>query len=166
MSTVSIKERLSKMKQADLMALFNVSDRTIQRWHDKDLPRHGSGVGCYYVWAEVLPWYLAFVSGSKKPGEDISDKERKLKAEADLAEMEAAKEAGQLLDAIEVQQAWEGFLSRLKVNLDGLPDRAAPLIEDGMNLAEKVAAIRRELNSVRRDLVAETERNAEHAEAV
>jgi|GEM_PF-3819592 len=161
-----IKEALPKLKQADLCALFNVSDRTIMRWCDEGLPRHGEGRGHHYVWAEVLPWWLERVSGSKGGNGPLNDKERKLKAEADLAEMEAAKEAGQLLDAQEVQQAWGGFLSRLKVNLDGLPDRAAPLIEDGMNLAEKVAAIRRELNSVRRDLVAETERTAQHPEAV
>lgn len=163
---MSIKEALPKLKQADLMALFGVSDRTIQLWHGKGLPRNGEGRGCSYVWADVLPWYVAYISGSRKAGDPLSDRDRKLKAEADLAEMEAAKEAGRLLDADETARAWGDFLSRLKVNLDGLPDRAAPLVEDGMNLAEKIAAIRRETNSVRRDIVAEAERNAEHQVAV
>ena len=166
MKPVEVKNPLNALKQNDIAALFGVTDRTIRNWNDEGLPGNGEGRGRVYDWPLVLAWRDARISGFRGSGSDLSDKERKLRAEADLAEMEAAKEAGQLLDANEVQQAWEAFLSRLKVNLDGLPDRAAPLIEDGMNLAEKIAAIRRELNSVRRDLVAETERAAQHPEAV
>ena len=153
MPELRVKNDLSELKQVDLCALFGVSDRTIQRWHDQGLPRQGSGRGSVYVWSEVLEWYVGFVSGSQSGV--LTDKERKLRAEADIAEMQAAEKAGQLLDAKQVQAAWSGFLSRIKVNLDGLPDRAAQNLEDGRNLAEKAAVIRRELNGVRRDLVAE-----------
>lgn len=166
MSTVSIKERLSKLKQSDLMAFFNVSDRTIQRWHDKGLPRHGEGVGCTYVWAEVLPWYVAFVSGSGKPeGGPLNDKDRKLKGEADIAEMEAAEMAGKLVWAKDVQKHLNEFLSRLNASMDGYPDRAAEGLADGMILAERVAVLRKEMNILRRDIVAELQRNAEHEAA-
>lgn len=151
---MSLKDTLSKVKQADLCALLGVTDRTIQRWHEQGLPRHGEGRGCTYVWEEVLAWYVAFVSGSRGGGQ-IGDRERKLKAEADLAEMEAAEQAKELLRASEVRQAWTSFLGRIKVNLDGLPDRAAQGLEDGMNLAERAAVIRRELNSIRHDLAVE-----------
>lgn len=161
MKPVEVKSPLNRLKQIDLAALFGVTDRTIRNWDDEGLPGNGEGRGRTYVWATVLAWRDARISGSREAGKGQTDKERKLKAEADIAEMEAAEKAGQLLDAVEVRHAWGGFLSRLKVNLDGLPDRAAPMVEDGMNLAEKVAAIRRELNSVRRDLVAETERSVE-----
>lgn len=162
---MKLKDALKELKQADLCALFAVTDRTIQRWHDEGLPRHGEGRGCFYVWAEVLPWYMKRMSGSRRGGDDLSDKDRKMRADADLAEMAAAQKAGELVDAQEVRRAWSGFLARLKVALDGLPERSAEKIEDGMNLAEKATAIRRELNAVRRDVVSETERAAQDGAA-
>ena len=56
-----------------------------------------------YDWPTVLAWRDARISGPRGGSSDLTDKERKLKAEADLAEMEAAKEAGHLLDAGEVR---------------------------------------------------------------
>ena len=71
-----------------------------------------------------------------------------------MAEMEAAKMAGELIDVADARSAWNGFLGRLKTNLDGLPDRVASKLADGMNVAERAEVIRRELNTIRRDLVA------------
>lgn len=161
---MSIKESLSKLKQADLMAMFDKTDRTIQRWHEEGLPRHGEGRGCYYVWSEVLPWYLAFMSGSlggDKSGKSLSDKDRKLKGEADIAEMEAAEMAGELVRVKEVRKVWNDFLSRLNSSLDGYPDRVAEGLADGMILAERVAVLRKEMNLTRRDVVAELQRGIE-----
>lgn len=165
---MSIKESLSKLKQADLMAMFDKTDRTIQRWHDEGLPRHGEGRGCYYVWAEVLPWYLAFMSGSlggDRGGKSISDKDRKLKGEADIEEMKAAEMAGELVRVQEVKKVWNDFLSRLNSSLDGYPDRAAEGLADGMILAERVDVLRKEMNIVRRDIVAEIQRGSEREPA-
>lgn len=166
MKPIEIKNPLNALKQNDLAALCGVTDKTIRNWDAEGLPGNGKGRGRTYDWHEVLAWRDARISGSRGGGKDLTDKERKLKAEADLAEMQAAEKAGQLVDAKEVCKAWEPFLSRLKVNLDGVPDKAAEGIEDGMNLAEKAAVIRRELNTVRRDLVAEAERASERQEAV
>jgi len=166
MKPVEVKNPLNRLKQIDLAALFGVTDRTIRNWDDEGLPGNGEGRGRTYVWHQALAWRDTRISGSRGASGPLSDKERKLKAEADLAEMEAAEKAGLLLDAVEVRQVWGPFLSRINVNLDGVPDRAAQGLEDGMNLAERAAVIRRELNGVRRDIVAETERNAEHQEAV
>jgi len=146
------------------MALFSVTDRTIQRWHDQGLPRHGEGRGCYYVWADVLPWYLAFMSGSlggKSGSDGLSDKDRKVRGEADIAEMEAAEMAGKLIWAKDVRKIWNDFLSRLNAAMDGYPDRAAEGLADGMILAERVAVLRKEMNIMRRDVVAELQRGTE-----
>lgn len=166
MKPVEVKNPLNRLKQIDLAALFGVTDRTIRNWDDEGLPGNGEGRGRTYDWHTVLAWRDTRISGPKGGNGPLSDKERKLRAEADLAEMEAAEKAGELVDAKEVCRAWEPFLSRLNVNLDGVPDKAAEGIEDGMNLAEKAAVIRRELNTVRRDLVAEASRAAEHQVAV
>ena len=166
MKPIEIKNPLNQLKQNDLAALCGVTDKTIRNWDAEGLPGNGKGRGRTYDWHEVLTWRDARISGSKGGNGPLSDKERKLRAEADLAEMEAAERAGQLVDAKEACRAWEAFLSRLKVSLDGVPDKAAEGLEDGMNLAERAAIVRRELNSVRRDLVAEASRTAEHQEAV
>ena len=136
--------------------------RTIQRNPNLEKLRHGSGQGCYYVWAEFWTWLKPDLSQAK--GEEVTDRKRKERADADMAEMEAAQMAGNLLDASEVKAAWNGFLGRLRTNLDGLPDRAADLLEDGMIVAERAAVIRRELNTIRRDLVAEIQADAMEAQ--
>ena len=78
-----------------------------------------------------------------------------------MAEMEAAEMAGELLRAKDVRKIWDAFLSRLNSAMDGYPDRAAEQLVDGMILAERVAALRKEMNIMRRDVVAEQQRSAE-----
>jgi phage terminase Nu1 subunit (DNA packaging protein) len=160
MKPIVIKNPLNQLKQNDIAALFGVTDRTIRNWIAEGLTGNGEGRAVTYDWPTVLAWRDDRISGAKA-GPDLTDRERKLRAEADLAEMEAAKMAGDLLDAQDVGREWGGFLSRLKVNLDGLPNRAAQGIEQGMILAEIEAVIRRELNSIRRDLVAAAEAAAD-----
>ena len=160
MKPIEVKSPLNALKQNDIAALFGVTDRTIRNWILEGLPGNGEGRGRVYDWPIVLAWRDDRISGSRGGGPDLSDKERKLKAEADIAEMDSAEQAEQLLDANEVRHSWGEFLARLKTNLDGLPDRVAPLLEDGQNLAERAAAVRRETNAVRRDLVAEMDRGA------
>jgi phage terminase Nu1 subunit (DNA packaging protein) len=159
MKPTLIKSPLNELKQIDIAALFCVTDRTVRNWDKEGLPGKGEGRARVYNWPEVLAWRDARISGSRD-GEERTDKQRKDAADANIREMEEAKMAGNLLEASEVTAAWNGFLGRLKANLDGLPDRAADLLEDGMNLAERAAVIRRELNTIRRDLVAEVQAEA------
>lgn len=153
---MTIKDSLSKLKQADLMALFGVTDRTIQRWHDQALPRHGEGRGCYYVWTEVLPWYVGYISGSKQGG---SDSERLKAAQADMAEMERDTRAGMLVVAADVGREYANALTRLRSNLMGFGDRLIPLLAETTNPREQLAIARREMNQTLREIVAEQERN-------
>ena len=158
---MSIKNILSCLKQADLCALFGVTDRTIQRWHEQGLPRHGEGRGCYYVWADVLPWYLRFMSGSNGENCGLSDKEREQKAKADIAEMEAYAMAGKTLDRAEAIAGWQAFLGRLKESIRGISLRVAPRLEDGMLVGERESVIQKEIDQTLRDVVAELARTEE-----
>lgn len=158
---MSIKDQLNALKQADLAALFDVTDRTIQRWHEQGLPRHGSGRGTTYVWSEILPWYMGFMSGPVAgQGGDLNDKERKAKADADIAEMNAAKMRGNLIDAEEAQKVWEAFLASFKTTAQGFHQRVAPMLEDGMILAERQAVLQEQINGLLRTLVAVAEEGA------
>ncbi len=55
--------QLDCLTQKDLAALFGKTERTVMRWHQFGLPQHGKGQGCYYIWTEVLPWYVAYEAG-------------------------------------------------------------------------------------------------------
>ena len=160
MKPVLIKNSLNELKQIDVAALCGVSDRTVRNWDNEGLPGNGEGRARVYIWSEVMAWRDARISGSRN-GEDRTDKQRKDASDANIREMEEALMAGNLLEAKAVRTWWNGFLGRLKSNLDGLPDRAAQGLEDGMNLSERAAVIRGELNSIRRDLVAEVQAEAE-----
>ena len=75
--------------------------------------------------------------------------------------MDAAEQAGELMRVKDVRKVWLAFLSRLNSAMDGYPDRAADQLADGMILAERVAVLRKEMNIMRRDVVAEAQRNTE-----
>ncbi len=77
-----------------------------------------------------------------------------------MAEMEARKMAGELLERKPAILAWSAFLGRLKDNLLGYAGRVAPRIEDGMILAEREAVLNKEMHQVLRDVVAEVDRAA------
>jgi hypothetical protein len=61
------------ISQAELALIFGKTGRTIQNWHYYGLPRHGEGRGCYYVWAEVLPWYLNFAAACDIGDTSVND---------------------------------------------------------------------------------------------
>lgn len=148
---------LNRMSQAELAMLWDISTRTIQRKPEWETLRHGSGQGSYYVWSECRQFELAQTAALSQAAdpESLSDRQRREKAEADLAEMRRDEAGDGLLDAQEVVRVWIAFLGRLKDNLLGLADRAAPEIEQTMTLAERIAIIRRHVNGSLRDVVAE-----------
>lgn len=158
---MSVKNELNHLKLADIAALFDVNIRTIQRWVDEGLPRHGEGIGHYYVWSEVRAWW----EGRLSPSAEAKDKDRKLAAEADLAEMERDREAGKLMRTDEALRAWGGFLRGLQSNLMGYPDRVAPDIGDGMTLAERREVLRRAMIASLQGAVAEAQKAAEEPAA-
>lgn len=146
---------ITHMTQAELALLWDISTRTIQRNAKWETLRHGSGQGSYYVWAECHKAEKAENDGLSQGEEALTDRMRKDKADADMAEMDRDQQAGNLLDGSEVRRIWIAFLGRLKDNLLGLADRCAPEIEDGQTLAERIAVMRRHVNRSLRDVVAE-----------
>ena len=157
------KTYLKSLKQIEVAALLDLSERRIQQLHLEGLPRNGTGRNGVYDWAEVKAWYVGYVSPSGASN-DESDKARKLRAEADIAEMQAQEMAGNLLNRSEAILAWSAFLGRMKDNLLGYAGRVAPRIEDGMILAEREAVLNKEMHQVLRDVVAEVEKAAAEVE--
>jgi phage terminase Nu1 subunit (DNA packaging protein) len=106
----------------------------------------------------VRAWDQARLSGSE--GEAPTDKEREQCAKADLAEMEAARMRGTLMDSTEARNAWQDFLARIRANLRDFPKRLIPLLEEAGNPSERLDIARKEMDSTLRDLVAEQQRLA------
>lgn len=153
-----IKDLLSELSQADLQAIFGVSDRSIQRWYDANppLPRHGTGRGTFHIWSEVFPWYLAYQAGLSSNGGN-PDKDRLQRAEADLAEMKRDAMAGRLLEAEDVERVWSSTLASFRAKLLNLPAKVAVRIEDGMGIGEREALLRAEVNEALEELVRTTD---------
>jgi hypothetical protein len=72
---------------------------------------------------------------------------RKESALADLREMEAARERGELLPRDEVAQAWGEMISSARSTLLQLGAKLAPRITAGMSLAEREFAIDAEVRT-------------------
>lgn len=157
MKPIIVKNPLNSLQQVDIAALFGVTDRTIRNWDAEGLPGKGEGRGRVYVWAEVLAWRDTRISGSKG-GDVLTDKARKEKAQADEAEIDAARKAGSVIDRAGAVRAWGAYLGRLQQNLLGYAGRVAPRLADGQTLAERQDLLDREMHASLRELVAEAKR--------
>ena len=137
------------VNQKQLAKIFGVTRQTIANWMNEGLPhwRPDTGKVNFFVSAAV-----SWVKDNKwTPG--IDDKSRKTRAEADMAEMTAQKMGRSLVDAGEAQAAWEDFLSRLKANLRGFPDRVIPMLEEGGSATERLAICRKAMDATLRSVV-------------
>ena len=147
---------LNRLSQPLFAALLGVSTRTIQRNPNLERLRHGQGQGCYYVWSEFWTWLNPDLSHAGA-AQDMDDKRRKDKADADIAELRRDQLAGTLVDAQETRAAYCDFLARLRTNLRGLPDRLIPRLEEGDTLQERLSIAKSLVDETLRDVVAEEE---------
>ena len=151
MKPVIVKNPLNKLQQVDLAALFGVTDRTVRNWDFEGLPGNGEGRGRYYVWPEVLAWYLARNSGSGT-GEDPTARERKDMAEAELAELKLGQLRGTLLQVEDVRATWSEVLGRVRAKLLSIPPKAAVRLGDGLTAAQRQEVIQQEVDEALAEL--------------
>ena len=137
--------KLTAMKQLDLARLFGKNERTIQRWGEAGLPRHGEGRGCTYVWSEVLEWWAKNVAQVGPTDDTLTHKERLTKAQADKAELELALQYGTLLEASRVADTWAEECAAMRSRLLSIPSAAALKIDSSHGQAQREAIIREEV---------------------
>ena len=107
-----------------IAALLRLTERRVQQLSKEGvIPKAERG---RYELAPAVQGYIAYLQDRLAPreGDDDPDridyhleKARKTKAEADMAEMEAAKMRGDLVDAIEMRDALELVMSEVKTKL-------------------------------------------------
>lgn len=119
------------MSSAKTAEFFNVTDWTIREWGDKGCPKEKRG---WWDVKAVMEW-LGKVRPSE--GKEESDAARKLKAEADLKEAQAKKEALEYEAMLEkyflkeeVEEEWAMRIHEVKNSLLALSKKIGSTITD------------------------------------
>ncbi len=130
--------------------LLMLTDRRVQQLTAEGvIPKAERG---RYELAPAVQGYIRFlqerVAGNASQVGDIGyhrEKARKIKFEADIAEIEAAKRRGDAIDAAEVKRAWQLILGEVRANLlNNTPARIAALVI-GRDEAEIKRIVREEI---------------------
>ena len=133
-----------------LASLLSVSDRQIQKLAKKGAVET-RGHGKYHLRNSLALYHkhLSQNAGRSVSPNDDEDyqaaRTRREKAQADIAEIEAAKLKGTLIPASEVARAWELILAELKSTLlNQMPRRLAALLKGESNESRAKQVIRSE----------------------
>ena len=110
------------VKEAELAAMLDVSPRRIRQLSDEGTIVK-SGPGEYELHASVLGYIRKSASGGD--GYE-ADRARKMKADADMAEIEAAKAASKLVESRPIERTWMAAIIGAKTRLMALPARIGP----------------------------------------
>jgi phage terminase Nu1 subunit (DNA packaging protein) len=89
-----------------------------------------------------------------------SERARKMKHDADLAEMEAARERGDLIPATDVQREWTGILANIRARLLALPTKLAARTAP----PDRLTAVESEARKIINEALTEMSDGAEPAE--
>lgn len=74
-----------------------------------------------------------------------ADKARKMKADADLAELVAAKEGGKLVEIKKIERRWANALSGLRGKCMAMPARIGPMVVIAKSAGDATKILEREL---------------------
>jgi phage terminase Nu1 subunit (DNA packaging protein) len=141
---------LSKLSQKECARLLDVDDRTLRRLKDEGMPCHGEARGLFYVWGEVLPWWIAReirMAGARLdpslrdiPPIAVSEA-RKAASDADIADMKAEVMKGNLLESDAVKEVWEKHIITCRNQLVNFSALLSEQEMEGLNSGQKKALI-------------------------
>jgi phage terminase Nu1 subunit (DNA packaging protein) len=140
--------------------IFGVRDGTISKWVDAGMPAVSRPSTRGQEWsfntAEVSKWLqdraAKNASGDPSQVDAIELKRRKLKADAEMAEMEADRKGGLLVPVEWAVDIFGGQLDIIASHLAAIPARAAPLVFNQSSLAGVEAQLRRFVEEIKREL--------------
>ncbi|ENL2971094.1 terminase small subunit [Escherichia coli] len=111
---------------ADLAELTGLSSRRIRQLVESGrLMRSGRN---RYQLAEVFMALVEEMSGGDKASELTAERVRKLRAEATLAELELAKQRGEVAPIEEFQSVWTNRFTTIRANMLQLPQRVVTML--------------------------------------
>ena len=137
-----------------LSKVINLGVRRIQELADEGiLVREGRGK---YPLADNVLAYIGFLRGvAQNAGQEIdfnAEKARKTKAEADIAEIEAAKAKGEVVELKDVERGLEYAFAEIKTNLRSVPSRVVGRIVGETEEHKIKEAILDEIDSILNEL--------------
>lgn len=126
------EKRLNANELADHIRLTKRQVQNLVEQHS--LPKHGHGKDAYYLWSEVLPWYLDYKQRqwqarqqSEPEDSDINAATlRKIVAEAGIKELQLAQKRGQVVAISDVQSTLEQHNTIVKQRLLSIPGKLTP----------------------------------------
>jgi excisionase family DNA binding protein len=140
----------------DVAELLGVSDRGVRKWiKEKGLPANGDGRGFTLDWPTTLQWYVAYriaensgTGGTQAPGTGGTEPEenydqalaRRTRAEADLKELQLARERGEVAAIADVERVMAGANKSIQTLILSLPSSLTPQLI-GMDDRNKIYAI-------------------------
>ena len=129
---------MAKLSLSAISQLLKLSERRIQQLaKDEVIPKAQRGeydmIPCVHGYID----YLKAKIGGEYTAEDLAiNRNRLLKAQADLAEIEKQKQQGELITKDEVKKNWLNLLSVLKNKLLSMPNKVAPVVLTYKNVNE------------------------------
>ena len=150
------QKNYSALPVSDVAELLGVTDRQVRNWiKDKGLPARSDPRGRLLDWPTTLQWYVAFQidekrgnGGNRRPnsgseGSEVPEETldeailRKTKAEADLKELQLAREQGQVVAIAELERVLANANRSIQTQILALPAGLAPQLI-GMDDRQKI----------------------------
>lgn len=160
-------KNFAAMAVTDVAELLGVTDRMVRNWiKDKGLPAKSDPRGRTLDWPETLRWYVAYriaenggSGGSRRPingsdGSELPEETldeailRKTKAEADLKELQLARERAEVAAISDVEKALATANAATKTLIQALPSRLSTQLLGIDDRARLYAILERETNSL------------------
>lgn len=124
-----------------MRAFFGVTRVTITEWCKLGAPKLRRGV---YDMKAFFEWWKSHINGGGKSRRLSEQRERYLKAEAELKEIAVAKARGLLVPLEDIRPEWAKVVAEIRQGLLSLPVKLPPLVE-GLDQARMRAAIKTEV---------------------
>jgi len=131
------RKNFAAMSVTDVAELLGVSDRGVRKWiKEKGLPAKSDPRGFVLDWYATLRWFVAYQieenagTGGTKRGKNSPEDEletydkalaRKTRAEADLKELQLARERGQVAAIADVQRVLTASNKSIQTLLLAMP---------------------------------------------
>ncbi|MCZ2291634.1 MAG: hypothetical protein LC125_06765 [Burkholderiales bacterium] len=135
------------MSQSALAKALDLSEAVVSRLKRRGMPVDSVEAARAWRAANVRPRMAPVAEGAGLNGADYTRaKAQREAAEAQLAELRAARERAELVSAADAARAWADFRVRAERELHGLVDRVVPLlVEVGPDAAGLDEVLRREI---------------------
>lgn len=147
------------VNKRELAHFFGVSPQAVDGWLPRGCPvlkRGGPLVGYQFDTAAVVEWRseqrVAEAIGEQRPDNPGDAENRKLSADASLAELKLHRELGQLAKIEDAERIWTRQVSACRTKLLALPSKLAPVALSANSVEEIRSLFERELHEALNEL--------------